>query len=140
MFACGDDEGGDEANDGADDRPGEDDFAPDEESATESTSDSDGTTGGSTAGTTAGTTVGTTADSSADGSSSGGASDCVEAGAACEPTDLCSTWSCTCVSGFEFMTVGSCDAGTCTTNGTVVCDPVCMNNGGTMTAVDDGCA
>ena len=142
LFACGDDDGGD-VDDGADDdasgdeRPASDDFAPGEDDDA-SGSNSGGSTGGTAADDAA------SADDAADAASSSGADDgaggCVEVGQACTTADFCSTWICVCNAGAtEFMTVGTCESGTCPTNGTSACEPICANSGGVAMATDGGC-
>jgi hypothetical protein len=70
----------------------------------------------------------------------GGEGSCVEAGGACTELDYCGSWNCLCLnSGTEFMTIGSCNDGTCSTDGNEVCEGICTPNGGVMTATDLGC-
>jgi len=136
VLACGGDDGGDDTgNDTAndDETPASDDFAPQDADA--SLSNSAGETADDDGGTTA-----ADADGSSGAADSTGAAGCVEAGQACGPNDYCNTWICTCNAGAtEFMTVGSCDAGVCTADGTAACEAICMNSGGVASAVDGGC-
>lgn len=119
ILACGGDDGdGTEGDDAADeDAPASEDFGP---------ADSNGDDeGGSSAG---------------DSTSTGGAGGCVEAGQACSPGDLCNSWICTCNAGAtEFMTVGSCDEGTCTADGDLACEAICQQSGGVASSFDAGC-
>ena len=122
TLACGGDDGDDDGSDAVDaaneDAPASEDFGP----ADSVDPDDDG---GSTA---------------ADSTTTGGAGGCVEAGQACTPNDLCNTWICTCNAGAtEFMTIGSCENGTCTADGNVACEAICQQSGGVASSFDAGC-
>lgn len=132
SFACGGDDGDDDTGNDSngDETPASDDFAPMDADASVSADDGGTTDGGGS--------TGVDASSGAADSTGGGA--CIGAGEACTPNDLCNSWLCTCAAGeTEFMTVGSCENGTCTTDGNAVCEPICMNSGGVAMAVDGGC-
>jgi hypothetical protein len=122
LFACGDDDGGDDGNSGSgDETPASDDFAPGEEVATAAD-------------------AGTTDSTSSSGGGEGGGG-CVEVGEMCTAMDFCSTWICVCNAGAtELMTIGSCDAGMCSMDGTAACEPICANSGGVAMATDAGCS
>jgi len=140
LSACGGDDDGEDGNDDAaddsasgDETPASDDFAPGEDDDA-SASNSGGSTGGS-----AGDTGSADGASSSSGAGEGGGG-CVEAGGSCTTMDYCSTWICVCNAGAtEFMTVGTCESGVCSTDGTAVCDPICANSGGVAMATDAGC-
>jgi hypothetical protein len=137
LLACGGDDGGDDTgNDTAndDETPASDDFAPQDADASLSNS------AGETAADDDGGTTAADADGSSGAADATGAGGCVEAGQACGPNDYCNTWICTCNAGrSEFMTVGSCEAGVCTLDGMVACEPICASSGGVASAVDGGC-